>query len=254
MGGNAGHPWGPLQPPSMRPRWHTARSQTKPREKGGVTTAAASATSPCASHRPGGAGRSPHVPPWPPRPGPTLIWVSSGAFAASDNICPNMAVTMTTPLPASPDKNGSMRTAGSAWGPGAGIPSQEPPRSEGTQQPCHGHRDRAPAERLLSPSPGSQPTQPPSSPSASDPEPAVPPGTWGPACAAAPGLGHHGAAGTCVCGVSSHLSAEAPGEDNEALPPAARPRGTAAGMGQHRKTHMGGHENTDLDSRLFVGA
>lgn len=118
---------------------------------------AESSVSPRTGHLLGGAGGSPRCHPGPHGAAPRLLPLrgSCEVSAASENICPNMAVTMVTPLPASPDKNGSVRAGGCA--PGAGILSPEPPHSRGTQQPSHGHCILA--ERVLSPSPCFQHTQ-----------------------------------------------------------------------------------------------
>lgn len=87
---------------------------------------------------PGKRGKALRCHPDPHGPAPRLfpLRVSSGFFAASKSICPNMPVTMAAPLPALLDKTRrSVCAASSTVGPRAGIPNRESPCSCGTQQP-----------------------------------------------------------------------------------------------------------------------
>ena len=141
-----------------------------------------------------------------------------------------------SPSLTSPDKNGSVRAATSAPGPGAGIPSREPPRCCGTQQPSRG--------TVLAPR-QSRSRLPARTPSARGRRARR---LWLPAgapCRQACGALHvqfplaftaAGLPAPAFVGSRPALHQRSPGKMPGVVSPAAQLRGTAEGTGQHRKT------------------
>lgn len=166
-------PWGTMQgcprdPRSPPPRAHDGTQlacEQRPWRKEVEQQQQPAVLPPVPATSPGEQGEAPGCHPGPHSPAPRLFppRVSSGVFAASESICPNMAVTVATPLPALPDKNGSVCVLPAlprGWHPQRGATAL---LQDAAAFPRH--RACTPAEQVLSPSPYSQCARPPSSPS-----------------------------------------------------------------------------------------